>query len=216
MATLDTISGIKVKSYSVSGPASYATGGFLQDASADFSWIGFVDVIVTTRGSLPPCDFETLHNKTLAGAEALGQAVIKVVRGRYDKATMGLTSGVPGSVSTRSVKFAAASTTGAAHTHTFDHDHAAVTSPTETAAGTLGILLAAGGGNMRNHTHSFDVANLAATSSSTSHTHDRSFEYDHSHAKTVATVDISAVELASTTNISATTFTLVVYGFGKT
>src|SRR3990167_6875222 len=166
MATLDTVTGVKIKSYSVSGPASYATGGFLHDASADFSWIGFIDVIVTTRGALPPCDYEFLHNRNLSSAEALGQSTIKIVRGRYDRGTVGNVSGQPGGVTVQAAKTAAGTTTGSDHTHSFDHDHPLVTSATENLPGGVGVLFALGGGNMRNHTHVFDVPAFVGNSTS--------------------------------------------------
>jgi len=214
MATSDTATGAKVKAYSVTGPASYATGGFLHDASADFSWVGFCDVTVTTRGSLAPCDFEYLLNKDLSSVEALGKAVIKVVRGRYDKATMGNVTGQPGGVTVQSAKTATATTTGSSHNHAINHDHAAVTSATETASGAA-VNLSVGGGAAGGHTHSFDVPSLTGNTTSDTHTHDRAFAYDHAHTSTVATVDCSPVEVANGTDLSATTFAVLVYGFGK-
>lgn len=215
MAVLDAISACQAKVYTVPGPASYATGGFLMDASADFSWIGFVDVNTTTRGVLPSEEFEILLNKNLSSADAMGKAVVKIVIGRYDKADMGNVSGNPAGTTVRSVKFAAATTVGSAHTHTIDHNHPAVTSANETASGTLGLNLAAGGPDMRNHNHDFDISAFAGSSGSTTHNHDRSFEYGHTHALTIGGSNLTEVELANGTDISGTTFTIVVFGFGK-
>lgn len=215
MAVTDTLSGVMAKVYSVTGPASYATGGFLKDVSADFSWIGFVDIIVNVRGVLPADDFEFLHNRSLAGAEAFGQVVVKCNRGRYDKASIGDPSGNPSGTTVRAAKFAAATTVGSNHTHAIDHDHPAVNSANETASGTLGVLLAGGGGNMRNHLHSFDVPNFTGSGGASTHTHDRSFEYGHTHALNTSTADATLAEIANGTNLSGVTFVLTVYGFGK-
>ncbi len=214
-AVADTTTGAKVKVYNVSGPASYATGGFLLDASADFSWIGYVDVQITAPGVLGPIQTEFLLNRDLSSVEAYGKATLKLVRGRYDKATMGAPAGNPAGTAVQAALFAAATTTGSSHTHTIDHDHPSVTSATETAAGTLGVNLAAGGGNMVGHTHNFDVPAFTGSSAAATHAHNRSFEYDHSHNKTEAAANISAIEVANGTNISTTTFAVLVYGFGK-
>ena len=218
MATLaDRVTGLKIKSYSITAPASYATGGFLVDATADFNSIGFMSVGVLIRGSLPACSYEMLHDMDLSSVEAFGKGVVKIVTGTFDKASMGNVSGEPGSVGVRSSKFAAANSTGSAHTHTMNHDHPSVTSGNESTAGTLGVLLAAGGGNMRNHNHVFDVASFSGSTDSagSTHTHDRSFEYEHSHGNTQAATDITLGELANGTNISTTIFMVTVYGFGK-
>lgn len=216
MSTQDTITGAKAKTYSVTGPASYATGGFLHDASADFSWIGYIDIAVATRGVLPPCDYEMDLNVDTSAAEALGKAVIKVVRGRYDRATLGAATGKPSGVTIESALTATATTSGSGHTHSINHTHTSpVTSLSNNAPGSLGVLLASGGGNSHHHTHDFTIPAFSGTSSSTTHSHNRSFEYDHSHGNTQATTNVSLVEMANTTDLSGVTFKLTVYGFGK-
>ena len=214
-AITDSTTGAKVKAYSVSGPASYATGGFLLDISADFSWLGFLDCRVSVPGVLGPVEFEILLNKDLSGAEAFGKAAVKIVRGRYDKATIGAPTGNPASTTVSATKVAAATVTGSSHTHTIDHNHPAVASATETPAGTLGVNLAAGGANMRNHTHMFDVPNFSGSTAAATHTHDRSFEYDHSQNRTETTTAIAAVEVAEAKNLSTCTFLILAYGFGE-
>ncbi len=211
MATLDTTTGAKKKVYTVTGPASYAAGGFLHDASADFSWIGFVDVIVATRGVLPPVEYEIDRNVDTAGAEAAGKCVVKLVRHRYDKATMGNVSGQPGGVT---VQAAAAADDVSTHTHAYDHDHGAVTSGAN-AVGS-GSAVNAASPAIQTHTHTFTIPPLTATSGAGgSHGHTRAFQYEHSHDKTVAATDVAAVEMGAATNLSGVTFKVVVYGFGK-
>ncbi len=213
--TTDTTTGAKVKAYSVAGPASYQLGGFLLDASADFSWLGYADCQISVLGVLGPCEFEVLLNRDLSSVEAYGKATIKVVRGRYDKATMGAVSGNPASTTVQGAKTATATTSGSSHTHTFDHDHPSVVSATETASGALGVNLATGGGNMANHTHTFDVPAFTGSTTATTHTHDRSFEYDHSHSRTEGSVAVAAAEVANATNLSTCTFSILLYGFGE-
>lgn len=215
MATLDAGTGAKVKAYSFSGPASYATGGFLLDASADFSWIGMVDLVVVTRGVLPAVDHELLLNRDLSSVEAFGKATIKLVRGRYDKATFGAVTGQPGGVTVQAAKTAAGTSTGSSHTHTINHDHPSVESADVTAAGTIGVLLAAAGGAMRSHTHTFDVPAFTGSAINNQHFHDRSFEYDHAHSLTTATADLTAAEIANATDLSGVSFRALVYGFGE-
>lgn len=214
MATTDTITGLKAKVYSISGPASYATGGFAVSASADFSSILAIEPEITTRGSLPACDFEVANNVTTAGAESLGNGVIKIVTKTYDKATMGAVSGNPGGTTVQASKFAAATTTGSTHTHAIDHDHPATDSGAMIASGGAAAANAAGPA-LSTHTHSVDVAAFTGNSGTDGHTHDRSFEYQHSHSLSESTTDATATELTNGTDISTTTFTVTVYGFGK-
>lgn len=214
MAVKDTITGVKAKTYTVSGPASYATGGFLHDASADFSSIGFVKVNVSIRGPLPPCDYELLLNRDLSSVEAFGKAVIKVVRGRYDRATMGNPISLPAGTATQSALFAAGTTTGSSHTHTMNHDHPSTESG-DYISGGGNANASVGQPPIASHTHTVDIANFTGSTTATTHSHVRAFEYDHSHTKTVANVDLSVVELANGANISTTTFKVTVFGFGK-
>ncbi len=211
---LDTATGAKVQAVTVAGPASYLTGGFLLDLSADFSWLGFLDAQVSVPGVLGPVEFELLLNRDLSGAEAFGKAAVKLVRGRYDRATTGAVTSNPASTTVQAAKTATATTTGSSHTHTFNHDHPAAVSATETASGALGVNLDAAGPSMRNHTHTFDVPAFTGSTPAGTHAHDRSFEYDHSHGRTESTVAASAVEVANGTNLSGTTIVLLAFGFG--
>lgn len=214
MAVTDDLNTLKVKTYSQAGPASYATGGFALDASADFSWLGFVDVVLTTRGTLGACDYEVDLNVDTSGAEAFGKAVVKVVREVYDKATVGDVSGNPAGTTVQTAKAAAASTSGSSHTHTIDHNHPSATSGAMTEGG--GGNNAGAGANLSAHTHTVDIANFTGSSTAATHTHDRSFEYEHDHAVSApTTTDVAATEVAATTDLSGTTFLLTVYGFGK-
>jgi len=211
-AVKDTATGAKVKVYTVTGPASYATGGFVHDASADFSSVGFMLVTVTTRGVLPICDVEIDVNVDAAGAQALGKGVIKLVRHRYDRATLGAPTGNPAGTTVQAALTAVAAD---AHTHTFTHDHPSLTSAAATPSGAATLLDGAGPG-LLNHTHTIDYPSVSPGTGSGAHQHNRAFEYDHSHTRTESsTTDVAAVEIAATTNLSGVTFTVVVFGFGK-
>lgn len=216
-STVGTITVPKIKTYSQTGPASYATGGFvITGLTGDYSWVGHIDVAVTTRGVLPGVDFEIFKNVNASGTESLGNGGVKIVRGMYDKATLNAITGLPGGVTAQSAKFAAATTTGSSHNHSIDHDHPAVTSSGTTAAGAA-INLAAGGatGGMT-HTHDFNVPAFTGNSSSDTHSHERSFEYDHDHAINAATVtDTTITEITNATDLSGVTFKFTVYGFGE-
>ena len=211
----DEPTGLKIKAYSVSGPASYSTGGFTHDASADFSTIKFVRPVVTTPGSLPPCDFEIDVDKTQAGTEAFGQCAIKIVRERYDRATISSITGLPAGVTGQASKFAAATTTGSSHTHDFSHGHTVESATPDTDVSTEGGDTAIGGTPINVHTHTATRTSNILGSTSTTHTHLKSFEYEHDHPLASTTVtDVAATELAAATNISTTTFSLIIYGFG--
>lgn len=212
MTTLDVATGCSVKTYTVTGPSSYATGGFLVDGSTDFTWLGFIRPIITTVGSLPPVEFEILLNVDLAGAEALGKGVVKLVRRRYDLPTIGAVSGQPGGVTVQS-SLSSNTTTGSSHTHSYDHGHGTITS---------GAMVQGGAGSTAavspdalGHTHNITVASVAKTSGTSTHTHTRPFEYAHRHSFTQADAAIDLVEVANGTNLSSTTFKVMVYGFGQ-
>jgi hypothetical protein len=73
----------------VSGPASYATGGFVLDLSGTFptSLDGLFLQLEVEDADLPPHFLVVTRN-----SPAAGQATIKVMRARYDRATVGDTS----------------------------------------------------------------------------------------------------------------------------
>lgn len=204
MSVQDTVTVPKIVYGNKSGPASYATGGFELDLTADFRFIDFLTVEIETNGSLVPSRFRYTRNQDTAGAFAPGKAVIKIMREQYDKLTFGNVSGLPGGVTAQSVKFAAATTTGSGHTHSIDHDHPSATSGTPNAAGGS-VGAAIGGAAHSEHTHTVDIASLTGTSGSQTHTHDRSFEYDHDHSLTETTTDTALAEVSATTNLSTST-----------
>lgn len=211
---LDVVTIPKIAVGNVSGPASYATGGFLHDLSASFAEIHFYKLTIETPGSLEAEDFEYLYNQDLSGNIAHGKVVIKINRDRYDKATTGNVTGEPGGVTVRASKFAAATTTGSGHSHTLDHDHPSATSGTPTAAG-AGVDAAAAAAAVAGHTHTVDIPAFTGNTGSTgNHTHDRSFGYEHDHAFTDAETNVSLVEVANATNLSTTTFRYLAVGYG--
>lgn len=163
---------------------------------------------------LGECDFEYDLNVDLTAAEAHGKAVIKIVRGRYDQATVGNVSGQPAGVTVRSAEAATATTTGSAHTHTMNHDHPSTTSGAATAGGS-GVDTG-GAFAISAHTHAVDIANFTGSTASGTHTHNRRFEYDHIHSVSAPTVtDVAASEMASATDLRAVTLRIIAIGFGK-
>jgi len=213
MATSDTVTVPKIKVGNWSPPASYTTGGVELDLSVAFSFLNAVKLEVETIGSLMPVMQVHSYNVDTSGAFAQGKAVIKLLRVRYDKITVGAVSGVPSGVTARNTKFAAGTTTGSGHTHAIDHDHPSVTTATPTVGGT-GADGALGGVAVVGHTHTVDIANFIGSNTSATHTHDRSFEYDHDHGITHTETAASYVEVAAGTDLSTTVFRYRAYGQG--
>lgn len=206
MSVSDSVSVPFIAYGNKSGPASYATGGFELDLTAQLSFVRYLSLEIETVGSLASDEYEVLLNRDTSGVFAPGKAVIRLLRDRYDKTTVGAVTGEPGSVSVRASKFATATTSGSSHTHSIDHDHPSTTSGTPTAAGS-GVDAAAAAAAVAGHTHSVDVANFTGNSAATTHTHDRSWEYEHGHAVgTVTDTAVSLVEVANATNLSTTTW----------
>lgn len=209
-AIQDQVNNLKVSVISVTGPASYSAGGFLVDASASLSWMGFMAPTLTPVSVLPGFDFEIICNQDTSGAEAFGKGVLKINRATYDKGSSGAVSGQPASVAVQS---ALSANTASTHTHAIDHDHGTVTSGAMAQAG-AGSTAGASPDEL-GHTHVFTIPALTQnTTSSGSHTHDRAFEYDHNHAVTTTTTNLTVTELTAGTNLSAITFKVICYGFG--
>lgn len=211
-----TINTPKIKVYSQTGPASYSTGGFvITGLTSDFSWIGHIEVAITTRGTLPAVNYEIFKNVNASNAESLGNGGIRILRGMYDRATLNAITGLPGGVTAQSSKFAAGTTTGSDHTHANDHDHGNVDSADNNSSGT-GVTTNVGEPAADNHNHTFTIPAYTGSTGSSTHSHDRSFEYQHNHAvNTPTTTNVTITEVASTTNLSGVTFNFIVYGFGK-
>lgn len=149
----------KVLVGSIVGPASYAVGGFVIDLSASASQIDFLGIEVETIGpNLPPCQLVIARN-----TPANGKATLKVLRHRYDRASLGDASAQnpPAGVSlaAASGQTAAASTAtqndpdagvagpsvvAANHTHVvnhlYQHGHAVTQTQTDAAAVELGAV----------------------------------------------------------------------------
>lgn len=211
MATIDTVTRPKITYGDVTLPASYAAGGFAVDLSATVDFIQFYMIIVPAGSALGDVTFEYTYNQNLAGF-AIGQAKIKIMRNRYDEATMGAPTNLPASVTLQASKTATATTTGSAHTHTINHDHPLTTSGAPTAAG-AGVDAGLGGALTTTHTHNVDIAAFTgSTPSDGTHTHDRSFEYEHSHGNTQAATNTASVEVANGTSLSAITLRYMVVG----
>lgn len=210
MSVSDTVHNLQVVTLSVTGPVSYATGGFLVDPTADISWLGFM-AVGFTAGTLPGHEFEIVCNQDLSGAEAFGKGVVKIVKHQNSQASVGNVSGNPGGTTVQS---ALTANTASTHTHTLNHDHGSVTS---------GAMSPGGAGSNAgtspdalNHTHVFTIPALTATSAAGgSHAHDRAFQYSHTHPVTSAASDISIAEVANGTNLSTVTFKVICFGFGE-
>ena len=196
----------------VSGPASYATGGFQLDLTASLSFIRYLSLEIETIGSLASDEYEVILNQDTTGTFAPGKATIKLLRDRYDKFSIGAVSGNPGGTTVQASKTATGTTTGSSHTHTIDHDHPSTTSSAPTAAG-AGVDAAAAQPAVAGHTHTVDIAAFTGSSATGTHTHDRSFEYEHGHAiGTVTDTAVSLVEVANATNLSTTTWRYLAVG----
>ncbi len=185
---------------SLTGPASYSTGGFT--VTTTLSTVDAFAVNVDVVGAnLPAADFDIALNSPGAG-----QVTIKVMRRAYDKITaLGDPTGLPAGVSlaTSNGQSYVSNTT---HTHTMDHDHAATTSSTPTAGGT-GVNTTLGSGNQSAHTHSFDPPNFTgSTGAGSGHTHTWNNIYQHQHSVTNTATDVPATELSAGVNLSGTTF----------
>lgn len=206
MATTDTVTVPLVFTGNVSGPASYAAGGFLLDLTANMSFVRFLSLEIETRGSLLSDEYEITPNRDLAGVFSPGKAVVKLVVDRFDKFSIGNVTGKPSGVTVRAAKHAAGETTGSSHSHTIDHDHPNTTSSQPTAGGD-GVGAAVGGIAIATHTHDVDIPNFTgSTPAGGLHTHDRSVEYDHNHAINNTETDASIVEVTAGTNVSGTTW----------
>ncbi len=212
MAVSDTGTGAKTYAASVSGPASYAAGGFLVDFSSQFTHLGYLEPLVVTRGVLPSVQYEITLNRNLAGTYSPGQAVVKVMRDRYDRAVNGAVSGNPASTTVQAALTAAATTTGSGHTHSMNHDHPSTTSTVNTTGGAA-VVSAGGGPALLSHTHTVDLANFTGSTASATHTHNREFEYDHDHPLTTADTVYAYTEIAAATNLSGGTWKMLAGGF---
>lgn len=212
MAVTDTINNKDVFTGDVNGPASYSTGGFVVDLSASLSTLEYLELAITTVGAnLPPCHYEIQLNRD-ASAFAQGKALVKIMRDRYDEASVGNVSGEPGGVSVRAAKFATGLSTGSSHTHGINHDHPIATSAVPTAGGD-GVNAGIGGLSIADHTHTVDVASFTGTTpSGGTHSHDRSIEYDHNHSVTNTQTNSASVEITAGTNLSGTTWRFLAVG----
>jgi hypothetical protein len=197
---------IKAKAGSTTGPASYATGGFVVDLSADFSSVDFFQLAIETVGAnLPPCHFEVTRN-----SPTNGKVTVKVMRHRYDRATVpqGGVGNAPTGVTVQTSKQNSDGESG--HTHDTTIGALGTTNktsgaPSATAAPTAGIASAPG---TNTHTHTTDIDHTHGTKTSaagTSHNHGSSFLYDHSHTVTQTETNAASVELGAGTNLSGTT-----------
>lgn len=212
MATQDTVSVPKIIAGNVSGPASYAAGGFDLDLSAEFASLLFIKLIPETLGVLMPVEPEILLNRSAAGAVAHGEVAIKLMRERYDKTTIGNVSGQPGGVTVQAALSANSTST---HIHSIAHDHGAVTSGAMAQAGAGST--AGASPDALGHVHSVTIpASAASTSNDGSHTHNRAFEYQHGHALgTVTDTAVTLTEVANATDLSGVTWRYIAFGWGE-
>lgn len=160
-AALDIVTG------SLVGPNPYAAGGFTLDLRSSLASLNFLDLAVAVPGSLPP-----VHPQVTINAPTAGQAVIVLMRHRYDRPTA--VTGQPGGVTVA----------GASGQLT-----AAAAGTVSTVANALSVdALGAGTAQQTTHQHS--------------HQHATNILYEHSHVLTqtdAASVEIGAVNLSGTT-----------------
>lgn len=206
MPVSDTVHNKKIQTGNVSGPASYAAGGFVLDLSASLSTLEFLELSITTNGpNLPIHHIEIRTNQDGTGF-APGKALIKIMRDRYDKASAGNVTGQPGGVTVQAAKAATAISAGSAHVHSISHDHPA-TDSSEPVAGGNGVNAAVGGVAIASHVHSVDIPAFSGnTPSDGAHTHDRSFEYQHGHSVSTTETDSASVEMTPGVDLSGTTW----------
>lgn len=188
---------MKVETDSVTGPASYATGGFT--IATGLASVDHLKLFVVTPGAnLTHCHFEY----SISG----GNVTVKVMRNRFDETTsIDAVTSLPGGVSLRTTSGGqyVANTT---HTHSIDHDHGSVNASNPNIAGG-GVATAVGGINQTTHTHGFDTPNFTGTSGAgTTHTHTWNSLYQHQHLLTQTATQIAASELPNATNLSGATF----------
>lgn len=190
---------VEVWTESGTGPASYATGGFV--VTTGLSTVNQFKAVIGVIGTAPPHNLEYTRNSPGAG-----QVTVKVVRHTYDRTTaVGDPSGLPSGVTNRTTS-GGTYDNESSHVHTMDHNHAAATSSTPTAAGG-GVNTVAGTENQTTHTHSFDPPNFTGnTGAGGSHTHTWDSLYQHAHALTQTATDMSRAELANGTDLSGVTF----------
>jgi hypothetical protein len=199
-AILDTVTIPIIATGSVTGPASYVTGGFLVDLSASFSFLRFLSIY--DEAGTTADDIEVILNQDTTGAFAPGKAVVKVMRDRFDKATIGNVSGQPSGVTVRASKFATGETPPSGHFHNIDHDHPSATSSAPVSGGG-GVDAVALGSNIYTHVHSVDLDPFSGTTpAGGGHTHDRSFEYHHKHSFSVTETNATIVEYSAGTNLA--------------
>lgn len=197
----------------VSGPASYSTGGFVVDLSADLTDVDFLALSLLTPGNLPPCHLEYALNTPSAG-----KVTVKVMRHRYDRLTsVDAVSNPPSGVT---VQTASGQTVAAesAHTHSVDvnHDHGSANSGVSASAAINPTAGVGGTVDSLGHVHPVDLPALGTTSKTSSagssHTHTDDNLYAHNHAVTRNETDAASVELAAATDLSGATWAYMAVG----
>lgn len=191
---------VTVNTDSVSGPASYAAGGFV--IATGLATVGFLDIqLIAPGANLPAHRLEVARDTPVAGS-----ATIKVMVESYQKlpATLGNVSGLPGSVSARATSGGVESVFTTGHIHTIDHNHAvtpASTAPAGASAATLALALQP---NATTHTHTLDLPNFTGNTAAIvfDHTHIWNSIYQHQHSVTNTETNVALAELTAGTNIS--------------
>lgn len=185
----------------VSGPASYATGGFVLNLSATFP-----AALSALMLQLEVEDADLLPHQLVVTRDspAAGQATIKVMRVRYDKATaIGNVSGQPAGVTVQAAS-GAPTATEAAHTHAVDVPAFTGTS----GAGQSAAIAPVAGVNINaaddaTHTHPIDHDHASFSSAAgAAHAHVDDNIYEHQHGLTDTQTDAAYAELAAGTDIS--------------
>lgn len=213
----------KITVGTTSGPNPYAAGGFVIDLSGTFTDVDHLSLSLLTPGNLPPCHYEYAYN-----TPDPGKVTVKIMRHRYDRATLGDTSAQnPPAGVTLAGASGATTETEAAHTHTdgtlavdIDHDHPSFSGG---AAQSPSIAPTAGvGGNAADdatHQHVIDVPALGTTSKNVTgatdagdaHDHVTNVLYEHGHDVTQTPTNAASVEMDAV-NLSTTTWSYLAAG----
>ena len=187
------LSGVRQEIANVSPPnagaGGYPAGGFVLDLSSRFSALHAFEIEIETPGSLPSGSLWEISRNT----PDPGKVRIKLVRGRYNQATLGdMSAQNPPSGVTLQTASGAQVASESAHTHS--------------ASANQGTNVIGGSG---------DTAQVGAvTSAGSAHTHTDNNLYQHGHLVTQTPTDLSGVEITAASDLSSTVFRYVAIGVG--
>jgi hypothetical protein len=191
----------------VTGPASYTTGGFTLDLSARFASLKAVLLMPVAGVSFRYAEVAALDSP------AVGKALIRVQIQRETQITSALNT-LPTGVTSQSALQNVASEAG--HTHTPGSlamsSSAATTSPVSNALAvdTGGAGTAQQANHAHSHTHPI---NTGTTASGEAHAHSAPFLYTHGHG-TSTVAQPAPTEVVAATDLSTISWSYVAVGAG--